>query len=151
VGAGTTFTVTLPAIARSAESVAEDRRPARPAGGKETILVVEDEGAVRGLIRTVLMRAGYEVLVANGGDEAVRLSESHTGHIHLLLTDMVMPGTRGDDLARRLAASRPNLHVLLMSGYTDQTVGELAAEVAFLQKPFTPSALAQAVRRALES
>jgi len=151
VGVGTTFTVTLPSIARPAESVAEDRRPARPAGGKETILVVEDEAAVRGLIRTVLMRAGYEVLVANDGDEAVRLSESHTCHIHLLLTDMVMPGTRGDDLARRLAASRPNLHVLLMSGYTDQTVGELAAEVAFLQKPFTPSALAQAVRRALES
>jgi CheY-like chemotaxis protein len=151
VGAGTTFRVTLPAIAKPVEAAAEDRRAARPAGGKETILVVEDEAGVRNLIRTVLKRAGYEVLVASDGAEALRLSESHGGQIHLLLTDMVMPGTRGDDLAQRIAASRPNLRVLLVSGYTDQIIGELAADTAFLQKPFTPSTLAQAVRRTLES
>jgi nitrogen-specific signal transduction histidine kinase len=151
VGAGTTFTVALPAIEKASEIAGEDRRTAAPAGGKGTILVVEDEAAVRNLICAVLKRAGYQVLAASDGAEARLLSEDHPGEIHLLLTDMVMPGTRGDELARYLKSSRPDLRVLLMSGYTDQTVGELAADVAFLQKPFTPSSLSQAVRRALES
>jgi len=148
-GAGTTFTVTLPAIAKAPQRVDEDRRASQMAAGKETVLVVEDELAVRNLIAAVLKRAGYRVLSAGNGAEAAQLCQSLREDIHLLVTDMVMPETRGDELAEQLTAVRPNLRVLIMSGYTDQDGGGRRA--AFLQKPFAPSALVAAVRRALDA
>jgi hypothetical protein len=154
VGVGTTFTVTLPAIAKVPEPAPEDRRVVRQTGGRETVLVVEDEPSVGNLISAVLKRAGYQALSAANGADAIQLCDSYRGEINLLVTDMMMPGIRGDELARSLASSRPNLRVLIMSGYNDPVAGstaDLPAETAFLQKPFTPSVLAAAVRRALDA
>jgi len=102
----------------------------------------------------VLERAGYRVLVAAGGAEALDLAERYAGPIHLLLTDVVMPGMNGRELMRRLAPLRPDLRVLYMSGYADEAVaqhGVLDPGTAFLQKPFTPGGLADKVRRVLDT
>src|SRR2546422_11627134 len=124
------------------------------AAGSETILLVEDEHLVRLLARKVLERAGYRVLVAAGGAEALDLAERYAGPIHLLLSDVVMPGMNGRELMRRLAQLRPDLRVLYMSGYADEAVaqhGVLDPGTAFLQKPFTPGGLADKVRGVLDT
>ncbi|HJZ98296.1 MAG TPA: response regulator [Candidatus Solibacter sp.] len=130
-------------------------RPAQKIGeGNEVILVVEDESSVRSLVITVLRRARYRILSATTGDEAIQLAAEHDGPIHLLLTDMSMPGMRGDQLAQRLSDTRPNLKLLIMSGNADALVAassELAARTPFLPKPFTPAALTGSVRAALDS
>jgi two-component system, cell cycle sensor histidine kinase and response regulator CckA len=103
-------------------------------------------------VRGVLDASGYTVLEARGGDDALRLGEQHAGPIHLLLTDVVMPGINGRELARRLAARHPDLRVLFMSGYTDQVVveqGMIEARAPFLQKPFSPEALRRKLREVL--
>jgi CheY-like chemotaxis protein len=115
--------------------------------------LVEDELAVRDLARDVLCAHGYTVLEARHGREALLISELHSGPIHLLLTDVVMPEMSGRDLANRLAPLRPTMPVIYMSGYTDTAVvhhGVLDPGTTFLQKPFTPDALARKIRQVLD-
>jgi CheY-like chemotaxis protein len=117
-----------------------------------TILVVEDQDAVRELIQAVLKRAGYTVLPARGAAEALQLCTHHVGAVHLIITDLVMPLMGGQELASLLIALRPEIRLLFISGYTDKTLlhyvdGDL--EAPFLQKPFTPATLTEKVREAL--
>jgi CheY-like chemotaxis protein len=125
----------------------------KAAKGAETVLLVEDEEAVRRFTRMTLESLGYTVLEAGHGKDAVRIAEKYQGPIHLLVSDVVMPEMGGRLLAERLGAMRPELKVLYLSGYTDDAVvrhGVMHAEVAFLQKPFTPKALARKVREAID-
>ena len=122
--------------------------------GSETILLVEDEEAVRDLANRILSAKGYSVVAAKSTKEAEQCSERHTGDIHLVLTDIIMPGTSGRELARRIAARRPRTRILFMSGYTDNVLAEgwvLEAGLSFLQKPFTPGALVQKVREVVDN
>jgi len=120
---------------------------------QKTILLVEDDETVRKLVREVLRDYGYQVLVAENGDEALSLAEQYDATIHLLLTDVVMPGMSGRILANRLSALRPGMKLLFMSGYTDDAIvhyGVLDADTPFIQKPFAPHVLAQRVRDVLD-
>ena len=152
-GQGTTFKVYLPlseklAAARSNEAGPQRKTPA----GTETILLVEDEAALRKLGSEVLVAAGYRVLAAENAEAALALF-ARTPEVHLLLTDVVMPGMGGRALAERLTATRPEMKVLYVSGYTDDAVirhGVLQEQVAFLQKPFTPHSLSVKVREVLD-
>ncbi len=120
----------------------------------ETILLVEDEDAVRNLTRRLLENAGYTVLQASDAEAALELAQRHAGRLDMLLTDVVMPGLSGPELARRLMSSRPGLRVLYVSGYPDETMasqGILEPDASFLQKPFTPETLARRVREILDS
>lgn len=145
-GVGTTFEIYLPQA--EAAAVEEHEFPeAEPiAGGTETILLVEDESPVRDLVRTILQRSGYSVLVAGDGPTALHLAQTHPGPIDLLFTDVVMPGLSGPELLQRLEPQRPGMEVLYMSGYADKTV----PGKHFLQKPFTKEALVRKVREVLE-
>jgi CheY-like chemotaxis protein len=152
-GAGATFKIYLPKV----EVTAEPQKPPAelPASphGNETLLLVEDEVSLRKLSRHLLELCGYDVLEAESGAEALKLGQEHTGVIHLLLTDVVMPGMSGRVLADQLVKHRPETRVVYMSGYTGQTVGEhgvLAEGSFFLPKPFTREALARKVREALD-
>ncbi len=152
-GQGTTFKVYLPRA--QALAAAPDRSAAggRPRRGSETILLVEDERGVRELAREHLELNGYTVLQAEDGEAALEVASKHSGKIHLLLTDVVMPGMSGRDLAERMEKLRPGIKILYMSGYTDQAIihhGILAADTVLLQKPFTLHALAGKLREALE-
>jgi two-component system, cell cycle sensor histidine kinase and response regulator CckA len=153
-GKGTTFKVYLP---RAEEQERGSRRAPTPAsslrGGAETILLVEDEEQVRKVTLNILRRQGYRVLCAEHPGQALFLAESHAEPIDLLVTDVVMPKMSGPELAQRLGASRPEMKVLYMSGYTDDSVvrhGVLDAAVAFLQKPITPASLSKKVREVLD-
>jgi signal transduction histidine kinase len=154
VGRGTSFKVYLPRLeAAAVADVPVVVAPTQQVGGQETLLVVEDDEAVRALTRTVLRSNSYDVIEAVDADEALRWVEEHKEPIHLLVTDVVMPGMSGRELAERLKQLRPEMKVLFVSGYTDDAVvrhGLLEAEVAFLQKPFTPNALARKVREVLD-
>jgi CheY-like chemotaxis protein len=150
--AGTTFEIYFP---RSGEAAVPRQEPVRAVRGcaGETVLVVEDEAAVRAAAVRALTAAGYQVLSADGGPAALEVLERAKGPVHLLLTDVVMPGMSGVEVARALQARRPSLRVLFMSGYATDTVGprggpELAD--ALLTKPFTPSALVARVRQFLD-
>ena len=151
---GSTFQVYLPQAAGEISAAAREKpAPAPSAQGSETILLVEDEEAVRDLLREVLQGKGYRVLEARDGFEALRLSTGHSGSIDLLLTDVIMPKMNGRELAERLKPERPKTKVLYMSGYTDNAIvhrGVLEDGTAFLQKPFTPETLAQKVREILD-
>ncbi len=153
-GQGTTFKIYLPRIEEPIES-AQGRSALAPSlRGIETVLLVEDEDAVRDLARDILQARGYTVLEARHGAEALRISGQHPGPIHLMLTDVVMPEMTGRVLADRLAALRPETKVLYMSGYTDNAVvhhGVLDPGTVFLQKPFTGAVLARKVREILDS
>ncbi len=154
VGHGTTFKLYLP---RGDEPVKGRKSGAGLAAaprGTETVLLVEDEDAVRALAGHVLRSSGYTVLAAADGAEALRLAREYLRPIHLLVTDVVLPGLGGRPLAERLLALHPETRVLFASGYTDDAVvrhGILSAEVHFLQKPFSPAALAQKVREVLDA
>ena len=153
-GHGTTFKIYLPRIDGVSTTAEPDEARSAPVSGRETILLVEDEEAVRDLVRGVLEGCGYSVLLAQNGEEALRLSGGHEGPIHLMVTDVVMPRMSGRELAERLASPRPTMKVLYISGYTDDAVvrhGVLSRGVAFLQKPFMPDALLRKVREMLDA
>src|SRR5581483_685564 len=149
---GTMFKIYFPAVdeqlspARGIDSGTDPR-------GTETVLLVEDENAVRGLAVLVLQSYGYKVLTASNGVEAIRAVEKHRGQIDRLVTDVVMPGMGGPDLAQALQPHFPQVRVLFTSGYTDDAVvrhGLLSEKVAFLQKPYSPVALVRKVRHVLD-
>jgi PAS domain S-box-containing protein len=151
---GTTFKVYIPRQVGEAgpEEIPPRPRPSEARG--ETILVAEDSEAVRRLVRRVLGECGYTVLEARNGEEAARVAAAHPGPIHLLLSDVVMPGANGREAAERIQASRPGTKVLFMSGYTEDAVltrSVLEAGIAFLEKPFSPAALEDKVREVLAS
>jgi CheY-like chemotaxis protein len=153
-GRGTVFKMYFP-VAEERIAMGKSFSGVKPMSrGTETILLVEDEDAVRSMVRVVLKQAGYTVLEASRGNEAIRLAGDHPGPVHLLITDVVMPEMGGRELVERLALKRPDLKVLYLSGYTDDAVvrhGVLQAEVAFLQKPFTMAALTNKLREVLDS
>jgi PAS domain S-box-containing protein len=152
-GQGTTFKIYLPRVEEAVEPLRPSVAPTERLQGSETILVVEDDQGVRMLARDVLEMDGYTVLEASHGEEALRVCEEHQGPIHLMVTDMVMPGMNGRQLAERLAPLRPEMKVLYVSGYTDNAIlrhGVLEPGMAFLQKPITPGALARKVREVLD-
>jgi len=153
VGHGTVFKVYLPPARTRTVPRPSDVRPRETAHGWETVLLVEDEDAVRALAREVLRRHGYIVLEARHGVDALRIAERHTDTIHLMVTDVVMPHMSGRELAERLSTVRPHMKVLFMSGYTDHALmyRELAPGSSFLQKPFTPEVFARKVRHVLDS
>src|SRR2546429_8518630 len=153
-GHGTVFKVPPRGVEEPAEPAAAATATAEPRGGTETVLVVEDAASVRMVTRQVLARFGYVVLEAPNGETALRLAAKHHGPIHLLLTDVVMPGLSGRQLAEQLAELRPDMKVLYASGYADHAIvhhGILDSGIAYLQKPFTPEALGRRVRQALAS
>jgi DNA-binding NtrC family response regulator len=121
--------------------------------GSETVLVVEDEAAVRMLVRGVLESNGYRVLEARHGAEALLICDEHKDPIHLLMTDVIMPEMSGTQLAERVSAQRPEMKTLYMSGYTDKAIvhhGVLESGTDFLQKPFTPDTVVRKVRAVLD-
>jgi CheY-like chemotaxis protein len=152
-GAGTTLTVYLPRANRPALDPAPHAPQSAVHGGHETILVVEDEAALRGLAHRVLHGLGYDVLVASEASEALDVVRERRGQIDLLVTDVVLPGgMQGPDLVANILALHPGLPVLYMSGYPRDTMmesGRLDGGVEFLQKPFAPAILVEAVRRVL--
>jgi len=152
VGQGTTFKVLLPRTDEEA-TTGDAAAPVGPARGAETILLTEDDDAVRELARDVLEADGYTVLATSRGADALRVAEEPGRVIELLVTDVVMPEMSGAELARRLAAVRPSLPVLFMSGYTDDVVarqGILESGIPLLNKPFYPRDLLQKVREVLD-
>jgi PAS domain S-box-containing protein len=151
---GTTFKIYLPMIEEAADFLSQTFIPTKPFLGTETILLVEDEEAVRKLASTILQSNGYKVLEAGNGEEALRIAQEQNGNpIHLILTDVVMPGMSGSQLAERLVSQWPEMKVLYMSGYTDNAIvhhGILDQGKPYIQKPFNPSALAEKVRDILD-
>ena len=153
VGRGATFKIYLPRVDAPADVVAAPPELGTVAG-TETVLLAEDDPLLLPLARDVLKRLGYTVLEARTPAGAVTAAQAHNGVIHLLISDVVMPGESGLQLARRLLEVRPNLRVLYMSGYSDEAVvrhGLLDPGTTFLQKPFTPAALARKVRELLDA
>jgi two-component system cell cycle sensor histidine kinase/response regulator CckA len=153
LGKGTTFKVYLPRVDDPVQAQTPVEAPgSTSAESAETILLVEDEPAVRELAHMVLSERGFSVIEARSPEDAVRLAGKHGAEIRLLLTDVVMPGMSGHDLAKQLTARHPNLRVLFMSGYTHNMIAEngtLEEGLSFLQKPFTPQVLTQKVREVL--
>ena len=151
--AGSTFRVLLPRVEDTVEEETQEAVVSQDSGGSETVLLVEDEAAVRRLGCRILERRGYTVVEAESGAAALRLFERLAPGIAMLVTDVVMPEMSGSELARRLRAMKPSLPVLFTSGYAADAIaqnGELGANTAFLEKPFTPDALAQKVRELLD-
>jgi PAS domain S-box-containing protein len=151
-GHGTTFKIYLPRVDEVASVVEPRVERSKTLTGTETVLLVEDEEAVRQLAQEVLQSNGYRVLGASNGNEAVTVAEKHDGVINLMVTDVVMPHLGGRELAERLSVTRPDMRVLYMSGYTDDAIvhlGVLDGRAAFLEKPFAPDALAMKVREVL--
>ena len=154
-GQGTTFKIYLPRVDETLKEWKEKATGKELPLGSETILVVENELQVRGLAVRVLQRKGYRMLEASNGDEALCVVQEHGGgNIHLLLTDVVIPGTSGRQLAERLVSLQPEMKVLYMSGYTDNAIvhhGVLDPGIAYIQKPFTPDTFARKVRQVLDA
>jgi CheY-like chemotaxis protein len=154
-GRGTSFRIHLPATEGPVGAVEKPEAAVEALPrGHETLLLAEDEGSLRELIRESLEALGYTVLQAPHPATAISLAETHPGRIDLLLTDVVMPGMGGRELAQQIVDRRPEVRVLYMSGYTDDTVvreGVFSDRMAFLPKPFTPEALARKVRATLDS
>jgi PAS domain S-box-containing protein len=153
LGKGTTFKIYLPVAAGAANAGTAEAPPVRTGSRGETVLLVEDEQGVRKLVRGVLEMQGYCVLEADSGEKALDVCAAYEGPINLLLTDIVMPKMGGRDLAAALSPRRPGMKVLYLSGYTDHVVmdrGVLEHGAEFLQKPFTPDALARKIREVLD-
>ena len=154
VGHGTTFDLYFPRATPQATATSTDSPQAQPRQGSETILLVEDDNGVRDLVRRELLKTGYQVIEAKNGVEACLTATQQNYHVDLLLTDVVMPGMNGRELAEHLAVIKPNLRVLFMSGYLDDisvNSGMDPHRTTFLQKPFTPDLLLRTVRALLDS
>jgi two-component system, cell cycle sensor histidine kinase and response regulator CckA len=152
-GHGTTFKVYFPSAEEQVPDLLPSPEQSSPSGGRETILLVEDEEDVRQVTQLVLRDYGYTILTACNGSEALRLAEQHQGPIHLLLTDLIMPQMNGRQLAERLTALRPSTKVFYLSGHTDDTVvrhGVLEGSTPFMQKPYLIEELARKVREVLD-
>jgi two-component system cell cycle sensor histidine kinase/response regulator CckA len=152
-GRGTSVKVYLPRIDQPV-SIEATGTPKTIRPGTESILLVEDDDMVRNLVRETLERHGYRIKDAATPADAIRISEAHSGKLHLLITDVIMPQVSGTELALQLKESRPDMKVLYISGYTDNAIvnsGLLQKEVAFLQKPFTPGSLLEKVHEVLEN
>jgi two-component system cell cycle sensor histidine kinase/response regulator CckA len=152
-GRGTTFRLYLPACREAAQRLPASVAPPSP-GGSETVLLVEDDALVRGIAVRTLREHGYEVLEAAGADEALARAAQAGGPIHLLLTDVVLPGLGGEEIARRLKAERPGLRVLFTSGFAEKMIRQRShrqPEAPFLAKPYTPGTLAAKVREVLDA
>jgi CheY-like chemotaxis protein len=150
-GKGTTFEVYFPRELSANETAGRAPPLTARVAGSETILVVEDEETVRNLARRILGRAGYTVLAAASGSEALLVCERHPGAVHLMLTDIVMPQMNGKDLAERLVKLYPTLRVVYMSGYTDDAIGRvLDPGTHFIAKPFNAADLTRMVREVLD-
>ena len=148
---GTTFRIYFPHVEEAATPI--DVSMAPPRGGSETVLVVDDEPEIQSVLQTALSGWGYTVLGATGPTEALRLAAQQSGPIHLLVTDMVMPGMSGAVLAQRLGAIHPGMATLFMSGYGDYAAGAIpddGGRTGFLQKPFAPETVARLVRDVLD-
>jgi len=153
-GQGTTFRIYLPRVEEATPPARHLPLPLELNGGSETVLLVEDEGSVRELVRETLETKGYRVLEAENGEAALRITNQHSDPIDILITDVVMPGMSGRELSTRMRTSHPQTKVLYLSGYTEDAIvheGVLAPGTAFLQKPFTLHALARKVREILGS
>jgi CheY-like chemotaxis protein len=154
VAHGTRFDIFFPRVAADVHAALSPPPSAQPVGGTETILLVEDDASVRILLRDALRKLGYRVIEAKQGLEACLLASQELDRLDLLLTDMVMPGMGGRELAQHLMTIKPDLRILFMSGFTDD-VGILAGHEqgtsGFLQKPFTPEHLARTVRKILDA
>jgi len=151
-GRGTCFKIYLPVVEAPDQILPSEPQTARTRGS-ETVLLVEDDARVRELAREVLLDQGYSVLASGDAAHALAVCRNHAGEIHLLLTDVVMPGPGGRELAGQVRALRPQVRVLYMSGYSSNAIvhhGELDADTAFLPKPFTPAALAAKIREVLD-
>ncbi|MFP4193257.1 MAG: PAS domain S-box protein, partial [Candidatus Hydrogenedentota bacterium] len=153
-GKGTTFKILFPAASQDEHiPAAESETPSQAAGGSETVLLVEDEDAVREIMERTLTRHGYTVLTASSGPQALELAAHHEGPIHLLVTDIIMPGMSGYEVAKTLAERRPGLNILCVSGYPKNIIAEdgmLVSGAEYLEKPFTPAVLAERVRHILD-
>jgi CheY-like chemotaxis protein len=152
-GQGTTFRIYLPQAEAGACQAPSVGVPAVAPKGSATVLVVEDQEGVRRFTVEVLRNLGYQVLEASDGPSALEASQRHPGIIHLLLTDLVMPGMNGRELSEKLRRQRPEMRVLFMSGYTDEVLGQhgvLEPHQACLTKPFSSSALASKVEERLQ-
>ena len=154
-GIGTTFKIYLPAVGELAKQPLQSRRaPVKPVRSSETILLVEDEAPVREITALLLVSLGYEVKEASSGEEALRLAQGNREKIDLLMTDVLMPGMSGSELAEVLRARDAGLKALFLSGHSGDTVvrhGVVHTEVAFLQKPFTLDALSKKLREVFAS
>jgi two-component system cell cycle sensor histidine kinase/response regulator CckA len=152
-GRGTTFVVHLPRADRSAEEVGAPELDAG-ARGTETIVVVDDDDGLRRVARQTLQRRGYTVILASGGEEALEVMARHEGPIHLLITDVVMPGMSGRELAERVLTRHPGTRVLYASGYTEDSIvrhGVLSEEAQILTKPYSVEVLSRRVRQVLDA
>jgi len=155
-GEGTTFRVYFPVTTHGAPEPAAsvEGDPTIWPTGSETVLVVEDEESVRGFVQRSLEQQGYHVLRAAHGTEALAVSDTHQGIIHLLLTDVVMPAISGPELAAQLRTRRPAMKVVFMSGYSSDAIahqGRLAPDSTFIEKPVSPGRLARVVRQVLDA
>ena len=152
VGRGTRFRIYLPRVEEAAEAAGMTHAARSVAGGSETVLLAEDEESVRDLVRETLEGKGYKILACENADAALQMAAAHAGTIDLLITDLVMPGMSGRELAKRLCALRPQTRVLYLSGYTEDVLahpGMIEPGTVFLQKPFTLQVLARRVREVL--
>jgi PAS domain S-box-containing protein len=153
-GQGTTFQIYLPRVEAPVEAPQLPETTTKDLQGDETILITEDDDSLREVTRTFLEGFGYKVLEAEGPAHALRIAERHQGPIHLLLTDVVMPGMNGRELAEKLAPKQPQMKVIYMSGYTSDAIverGVLEKGLSFLQKPYTKKALVRKVRELLDA
>jgi PAS domain S-box-containing protein len=151
---GSTFKVYFPRVDELAEKDSQKARNEKAERGSETVLLVEDDDAVRELAEVILTAQGYAVICANGPKRAEEIAEERADEIDLVLTDVIMPTMSGRELVKKLSARNPKMRVLYMSGYTDNVIaqgGVLEEGLAFLQKPFTPRALSQKVREVLDA
>jgi len=152
-GQGTTFKIYLPRVREAAQTMSKSTDEIYLPPGDETILLVEDDAGVRDLAKQILQVQGYNLLEATNGEQALQLVAAHDGPIHLLLTDVVMPGISGKALVRQLLQDKPEIKVLYMSGYTENVVahhGILEEGVIFIQKPFNAVTLTRQIRTVLD-